>query len=338
MVRKNPVLSARHCGIFSEFVKQISMKNITVAQVAISEREFNIQIFFVYFALPAFPIPKSTWKKDGEVLEGARVLRKSDDKKATLKIEKCQRGDKGKYELLLSNSKGETRVPIEIEVIDKPGAPEGPLKVSDVTNTTAVLAWKPPRDDGGSPIEHYVVEKMDVARGEWSLVETVSHLVNQLKIGKLTPKKEYKFRVRALNKEGESPNLEMSESFIAKNPFDEPSAPGQPDIVNWDSDNIEIAWREPSSDGGAPIEKYVVEKREKGSKGPWSKGAECNAQTCKAIVHGLSEGKEYEFRVCAINKGGPSEPSETSKAQIAKPRFRTRHFCCQSFFFFTSLN
>ena len=38
-------------------------------------------------------------------------------------------------------------------------------------------------------------------------------------------------------------------------------------------------------------------------------------------VNNLAEGKEYEFRVIAVNKGGPSEPSETSKAQIAKSKF-----------------
>jgi hypothetical protein len=31
-----------------------------------------------------------------------------------------------------------------------------------------------------------------------------------------------------------------------------------------------LSWKAPESDGGAPIEKYVVEKREKG-KGPWQK-------------------------------------------------------------------
>jgi hypothetical protein len=34
------------------------------------------------------------------------MLKKSDDKKAVLKIEKAIRGDKGKYELILTNKKG----------------------------------------------------------------------------------------------------------------------------------------------------------------------------------------------------------------------------------------
>ena len=38
----------------------------------------------------------------------------------------------------------------------------------------------------------------------------------------------------AVNKEGESPNLETERKILAKNPFDEPKAPGKPDIVDWD--------------------------------------------------------------------------------------------------------
>lgn len=41
----------------------------------------------------------------------------------------------------------------------------------------------------------------------------------------------------------------------------------------------------------------------------------------KGTVPNLTEGEEYEFRVIAVNKGGPGEPSEASKPVIAKPRF-----------------
>ena len=51
--------------------------------------------------------------------------------------------------------------------LDKPGKPKGPLKVSDVKADQVKLAWQPPEDDGGEPIDHYVIERMDTETGRW---------------------------------------------------------------------------------------------------------------------------------------------------------------------------
>lgn len=167
-------------------------------------------------------------------MDPKRGLQKNDNNKAVLKLDKATRGDKGKYELVLTNTKGEVRIPIEIDVIDKPAVPEGPLKVADVTAQSCVLSWNPPKDDGGAPIDNYIIEKMDVSRGEWTPVDTVSGLCNSVKVPKLSQNKTYKFRVRAVNKEGEGPNLETKQDTLAKNPYDEPSSPAQPEILDWD--------------------------------------------------------------------------------------------------------
>ena len=47
----------------------------------------------------------------------------------------------------------------------KPGSPEGPLKVSDITESHVTLTWREPKDDGGSRVTHYQVEMMDTSKG-----------------------------------------------------------------------------------------------------------------------------------------------------------------------------
>jgi hypothetical protein len=42
---------------------------------------------------------------------------------------------------------------------------------------------------------------------------------NTFTIDGLTPKKKYKFRVKAVNKEGESEPLETDEPILARNPY-----------------------------------------------------------------------------------------------------------------------
>lgn len=54
----------------------------------------------------------------------------------------------------------------------------------------------------------------------------------------------------------------------------------------------------------------------------WEKAIETTSSKPTAIVNGLVEGNEYQFRVVALNKAGQSEPSEPGKTFVAKPRFR----------------
>lgn len=91
------------------------------------------------------------------------------------------------------------------------------MQISDVTKDGCKVAWRPPKDDGGSEITGYVVEKKDAETGKWVPVgETINP---HLRADKLIEGHEYNFRVKAVNKEGESPWLFGKEPIVAKNPF-----------------------------------------------------------------------------------------------------------------------
>lgn len=104
-------------------------------------------------------------------------------------------------------------------ITDKPAIPQGPLLVHDVTKSTAVLTWRKPIDDGGSHISHYLVEKQNVARGTWTEAGTSPDL--SFTVHNLDAMKEYHFRVKAVNSEGESEALATDKPVLAKNPYGE---------------------------------------------------------------------------------------------------------------------
>lgn len=105
----------------------------------------------------------------------------------------------------------------ETSPLDIPGPPEGPLEVLDVDVDACTLQWNSPAEDGGSNITNYIVEKCDVTRGDW--VPAVSSCTKtSCRVSKLTPGKEYGFRVRAENRFGISEPI-YSEKMIARHPF-----------------------------------------------------------------------------------------------------------------------
>ena len=49
---------------------------------------------------------------------------------------------------------------------DKPGPPAA-FDITEVTNESCLLTWNPPRDDGGSKVTNYVVERRAADSDLW---------------------------------------------------------------------------------------------------------------------------------------------------------------------------
>lgn len=164
------------------------------------------------------PPPTITWFHDGKELTSTDEIRiEKSDYNTKFFISKAKRGQTGKYTITAKNEVGEDTAELELTVLGKPGTPKGPLDISDVHKHGCKLKWKKPDDDGGTPIDYYEVEKLDPLTGQW--IPCARSTEPEANVTGLQEGKPYKFRVKAINKEGESEPLEADKSIIAKNPF-----------------------------------------------------------------------------------------------------------------------
>lgn len=266
-------------------------------------------------ALPAkmtgIPLPTAKWISDGkEITTEGRFKIESAGLSTILSITECQRGDTGEYILNVSNPAGSKTAALHVTVLDLPGPPIGPINILEVTPDHMMIQWRAPKDDGGTPITNYVVEKKDVKKPwePWSVVSS-SGTSTKAKVTRLEKGREYIVRVRAENKIGIGAGLE-SPPTIAKHMFNPPGPPGFPECSDITENAVTVEWALPDYDGGSPISGYVVERRE--MTGKWIRVNKTPVLDLRYRVSGLFEGNTYEFRVFAENVAGISEPSLTS--------------------------
>lgn len=265
------------------------------------------------------PAPTVTWhqnKKD--VLPECKVNNVPYNTK--MNIEDALRKHTGLYTIKAVNEHGQDEAEVEVTILSAPAKPKGPLKTDNITKNGCKLSWDKPEDDGGTPVTAYQVEKLDKATGRWVPVGKTNGRDTELDVKGLQEGHEYKFRVKAINDEGESEPLESEHSIIAKNPYDLPGKPGVPTIEDWNEHEVNLQWAAPKSDGGAPITGYIIEAKEK-PLSTWKEMLTTDTPALKAVVPGLKEGSQYQFRVKAVNKAGPGEASDATDTHTAKARY-----------------
>lgn len=103
---------------------------------------------------------------------------------------------------------------------DVPTPPEE-VDVTDIFATSCVVSWKQCKDEGGSPVTKYIIERLDMSlKAQWDSVGEVppgEKLV--FKVEDLVAKKQYKFRIRAVNKIGSSEPALFGKPVLAKDPW-----------------------------------------------------------------------------------------------------------------------
>lgn len=100
-----------------------------------------------------------------------------------------------------------------------------------------------------------------------------------------------------------------------------PDAPGTPDATEVTGESVTLSWTPPTSDGGNPIQYYILEKREKKTVRFYKVITKKPIVECAHKVLHLTEDMEYEFRVMAVNDAGVGAPSTISMPiKAAEPK------------------
>ncbi|KAL3101715.1 hypothetical protein niasHT_020600 [Heterodera trifolii] len=197
-----------------------------------------------------------------------------------------------------------------------PFGPPGPPSTPEVTaydSNSVSLKWNLPRDEGGSPVTGYVIERFEKrSGGDWASVKGLGILpLTSCTVPGLAQGESYQFRVRAVNAVGKGL---PSGACVECSPFvSPPGAPEKPRVGKITKHTVNLSWIRPLHDGGASIDGYVIEQRKMGDD-DWARanigvpGAKAVRDT-RCTVKDLPEKEQFEFRVRAVNKAGEGEPS-----------------------------
>lgn len=107
---------------------------------------------------------------------------------------------------------------IYIFFIEPPSTPGKPV-ASDWGSDFIELSWTPPKEDGGSPVSGYIIQKKVRGSNLWEKGTEIVGTECKGKVPHLIEGQEYEFRVIALNKGGESKPSEPSELITARPRF-----------------------------------------------------------------------------------------------------------------------
>uniref|UniRef100_A0A4W5R209 Immunoglobulin like and fibronectin type III domain containing 1, tandem duplicate 2 n=1 Tax=Hucho hucho TaxID=62062 RepID=A0A4W5R209_9TELE len=266
---------------------------------------------------------KIKWiKEDEELLEGLNVKIEQTDIKAGLCLTDCQRKNCGEVIIKIKNDYGTLEATSRLIVLDKPTPPQRPVEIVETSLTAIEFKWKPPKDDGGCPVKHYILERQQVGGSKtWTNVGELPNDPLKYRDTNVKPGKRYCYHIRAKNEEGVSDVLETED--IQAGILCYPGPPSAPKVVSAFKDCINLAWSPPINTGGTEIWGYNLERRKKGSIF-WSPvNLDGPIKDTTFALKDVIEGAAYEFRVSAINISGVGEPSPPSVTVFARdPKMR----------------
>ncbi|KAM4771791.1 myomesin-2 isoform 2-T2 [Rhinophrynus dorsalis] len=200
-----------------------------------------------------------------------------------------------------------------------PGPPTN-VQALETSKTYIVLGWDPPVPRGRDPVVYYI-EKTMVGSGSWQRVNSQIPVRSpRYAVFDLAEGKSYNFRVIAVNKHGMSEPSEITPPIQAQERVAVPSAPGRIQASRNTRTSVVVEFDKPKVE--EELIGYYIDSSVVGSN-HWD---HCNHKPIKYnrfVVHGLTTGEKYIFRVKAVNAVGVSENSQESEAITVKAALTT---------------
>eukprot|EP00105_Crassostrea_gigas_P017957 XP_011435920.1 PREDICTED: fibronectin type-III domain-containing protein 3A isoform X3 [Crassostrea gigas] len=180
-----------------------------------------------------------------------------------------------------------------------PSQPDPPM-LSEPFTTSLIISWiKHPNED------LFQLQMDDESTGHGFIVVYNGPDLSY-KVKNLLRNTEYKFRLAALNDEGQS---KWSEVVAYRTKPDRPAPPPKPQIKGKiHAYNFRVVWEPPKDNGGAEITKYIVEIDDGRGSGGYETLYEGSER--EHVCDRLTPGQMYMVRVACCNVAGRSEFSE----------------------------
>uniref|UniRef100_A0A8C2WK87 Myomesin 2a n=1 Tax=Cyclopterus lumpus TaxID=8103 RepID=A0A8C2WK87_CYCLU len=275
--------------------------------------------------LPNLP-PLVQWFRDDKLLTPGQLAEMTaGGGAARLTLPHLAKDDEGLYTLRIFTQDGTAEHSAYLFVSDAApsvaGAPGAPMSVKayDVNADYVLVAWKPPNTVNEAPITGYFVDRSVDA---WVQCNDAPVKVCKYPVHGLKEGRSYHFRVRAVNAAGVSrPSRETGRVTALDAAEDErlqgaPSAPGQVVSTRNTKSSVFVQWEPPKHLNN--LVGYYIDGRAAGTK-DWFPCNHKPFKHCRFVVHGLTPGESYTFRVQAANVFGLSEESQESSPISVEP-------------------
>ncbi len=201
------------------------------------------------------------------------------------------------------NDDGNGPASAEAQATPNAQPPDPPTDLKAVAGDGQVtLTWTAPKSDGGTAITHYQYEQ----NGNWHSTVPRDSTDTTYTVTGLTNQRTYRFRVQAFNESQAGPSTPSKVAEARPTGPTPPDAPTGLSAVAGDG-RVELSWTAPESDGGFRITGYEYEQN---GSGDW---IPTRSTAASRTLRGLENGREYTFRVRAINRLGPGAASDPSQ-------------------------